>query len=75
MAFRYVKAKIEANKITKENAFIIDLLKLFLGLKIYGGLKPPKSPYHVECKRKDNRMDQNTLQCCYSHSMTVNQQI
>ena len=39
MAFRYVKAKIEANKITQENAFIIDLLKLFLGLKIYGGLK------------------------------------
>ena len=50
--FRYAKAKIKANKIKQENAFIIDVLKPFLGLKIYRGLKTPKSPYYVERNEK-----------------------
>ena len=78
--FRYTKAKIEANKITQGNTFIKDLFKLFLGLKICRGLKPPKSPWCYgpgmwNVKEKDNRMDQNTLQCCYSRYVTANQQI
>ena len=77
--FRYTKAKIETNKITQGNTFIKDLLKLFLDLKICGGLKPPTSPWCYDpgmynVKEKDDRMDQNTLQYCYSHYVTANQQ-
>ena len=57
---------------THGNAFIKDLFKFVLGLKIVGGLKPPKHPwwYGVDMwnvKHKDNEIDQNTLQCCYGY--------
>ena len=33
--FRYLKSKLEANKTTKGNVFIIDLFKIFMGLRLF----------------------------------------
>ena len=59
--------------ITRRNAFIVDLLKILLGLKmLLGGLKFPKT---LRCygsglwkaNQKYNGIDQNILQYCYGH--------
>ena len=40
---RCLKTKFQANKTTKGNAFIIELFKIYSGLKIYGGIETSSS--------------------------------
>ena len=65
--FRCLKTEFKVNTTTRRNAFIVDLLKVLLGLKmLLGGLKFPKT---LRCygsalwkaNQKDNGIDQNII--------------
>ena len=59
-----LKTNFKANTAMHGNAFVVDLFKYFLNLKIYGGFEAHKlsecyGPGIWNIKQKDNKIDQN----------------